>query len=727
MELLLMVPALILTQAGQVRAQAEGLRLVASGDLSGAEVALTQTITSAPNQKPTVSGLETEFAPGRPLALALRRYRAAFTPEGGGAAAFNNRAAVRVSLRNFEGALQDADQAILRSPDWGLPWVNAALAWLGKGDANKALASIKTAIDQGENTALAYAVLAEAEIEAGQLAAAREDLKVAADRDGTLPYLLTVRAKLLHRQSRVMEGERAFLQALSQVPRVTTDQFHTTGFKESRSSGGAVEEALLKVRQVGQVGESLYRVNAGLIRQQVEGRVNAYQGRNELGAVFGTATQGMLVGSFLDEFGGRPGGVGLILPSAPAQYGFQRSALALQKSLGLGAGGTLALQAAFRHNAVRIQPSAATSITTIQDDVLNLEAQLRQADWTAGAAWTQIKRKTDYVFPIYLIASPVEPLEQVTPNGTTVQGLIYALHRRKLSRFVELNAGPVLASRQGSSQVQALADLAVRLTDHKTVHLRTTPYLVTAASDLFPAAITSPPQANLVDQDRESVNGFNRDPFLPGVAGRFLRQELGLDQIVHRTLHVDTRLFRNELFQYFAQSVDPRLSSVLAVTRAVGPERALLATPISQGKATGLTQRVRWEATPKLSLGGSVTYQETRALIPVRSGVLKRLPHIPQWQGTLEAGLQVGQWNVAAEGFYVGKRPFVTTFVENPVFPPMSLASTARETAGLNLRLRGAVGSQFTVTLSALNLGRAQLYPGFATQTAYVLGLSRPF
>ena len=37
MELFLMIPALILAQTGPVQAQAEGLRLVANGDLVGAE------------------------------------------------------------------------------------------------------------------------------------------------------------------------------------------------------------------------------------------------------------------------------------------------------------------------------------------------------------------------------------------------------------------------------------------------------------------------------------------------------------------------------------------------------------------------------------------------------------------------------------------------------------------------------------------------------------------
>ena len=39
--------------------------------------------------------------------MALRQFRAAFTPEAGIAAVYNNRAAVRLVQRDFEAALKD--------------------------------------------------------------------------------------------------------------------------------------------------------------------------------------------------------------------------------------------------------------------------------------------------------------------------------------------------------------------------------------------------------------------------------------------------------------------------------------------------------------------------------------------------------------------------------------------------------------------------------------------
>jgi tetratricopeptide (TPR) repeat protein len=753
--------ALVASPQDPVLAQMLGLLLVAQGDMPGAEAAFTQAIENGPNQKATPTGLEDEVAASRPLGSALRQYRAAFTPEAGIAAAYNNRAGARICQRKFDIALPDCDQAAIRVLEWGVPWLNAAIAWTAKGNPEKALHAVKEAIALGENSAQAHAALAEAEIDAGQITRAREDLAIAEERDATLPYLRSVQVKLLQRRSRVRDAERAFLQGLAGSVTVATDQLVAPQFQEVRTGGGVIEQGHFRFKRWGQSPSnpkaSLYRVQLEGLQQQVEGVSNAYQNEYSGSFIVGDAKTGILMGSHRREAGGRPG-TSSVTPVVPNyQYGLTRTALILQKNVQMGNLGKLTLDATYRENQARLQPSSQPWVTTLQDKQVGGELQWVVGKWTSGAAWSQINRKTNYVTPSYLLVTPAEPLEQITPSGVTTQGLLYALHQQKLSPFIGLTAGPVYATNNKTHQLQAMADMAFRLTDTKTVHLRTTPHLVAAASDLFPAALAFPVQSNPITQDRDTVNGFNPDPLIPSTTGKTLAHELTFGQYVGKKLRLNTKLFRNELFQQFIQSGDPRFTSFLAVTRQAstvnGPTSGLVATPLPRGKATGLEQQVRLDILPNATLNLSARYQQTDTRLPIHNALgqvtseLRHIPFMPQWQGTVGADWRQNGWTVSAEGFYLGARPTATTaqntittttevLLGDPPRPTLQTqtttitrtqTSTAKATAGLNLHLQHAMGSGVSTTFSAYNLGRAQFYPNFPSRTAYTLGINIPF
>ena len=181
------------------------------------------------------------------------------------------------------------------------------------------------------------------------------------------------------------------------------------------------------------------------------------------------------------------------------------------------------------------------------------EARWDSPKLVAGAALSRISRSVDGAAPLLALATPVEPLEQLTPGGVTRQSLVYALYRQPLSEVATLSVGPVLAGNGKTQVLQPLADLALQVTRKQTVHLRTRPQLVTAASDLFPFAVVAPVQSNPIDQDREQASGFNRDPFLLGAGGKVLNQEVLLPTILKRGFRFSGSLFRRELSGLFAQ------------------------------------------------------------------------------------------------------------------------------------------------------------------------------
>ncbi|MBB6048416.1 TonB-dependent receptor [Armatimonas rosea] len=687
----------------------DGISLAAKSELEAAEAAFSKVIeTKAPRNVVTDAAI---FA-------SLRRYRTAFSDGNTPAAAYCNRAAVRVLRRNADGALADLDQAAANAPDWGLPYLNGALAWLLKGNAANALTLAKTALRLGEDSAQAYAVLAEAEVEAGQLAKAREDLALAEQRDPSLPYLLSVRAKLLSRQSRVVESERTYLQALSQATTVTSDLYGAAPWRRTESAGGILGEGLFRVRST----SSTLRVGAALIRQRVENNAQAFQSRSHAEITLGSPRAGFLIASALREEGGRPGSDSAVfsVPNTPGQkYHFDRLSLVAQRTQALHSG-KLTGQVAYRRSRVTLKPVSAPSHTAVADDQVVGEVRWDAPKLTAGAALSRIGRKVDGAAPLLALATPVEPLEQVTPGGATRQSLVYALYRQPLSELATLAIGPVLAGNGKTQVVQPLADLAVKITQKQAVHLRTRPQLVTAASDLFPFAVVAPVQANPIDQDREQASGFNRDPFLLGAGGKVLNHEAVLPTLLKRGFRFSGTFFRRELSGLFAQSVDPRLGSLIGLSRAVGPTKALVLTPVARARTTGLDQGVRTELGKSASAWLGARYQETT------------LPNVPKWQGALTLDWLSKGWSVTADAFYLGKRPTAITTARQIDQPGglmndlVTQRGVAEATAGTNLHLRRALAGGASASLSVYNLGGAQLYPNFSTQTTVIVGLSAP-
>jgi hypothetical protein len=230
-----------------------------------------------------------------------------------------------------------------------------------------------------------------------------------------------------------------------------------------------------------------------------------------------------------------------------------------------------------------------------------------------------------------------------------------------------------------------------------------------------------------------------------------------LGQYASKKLRLGTKLFRNELFQQFVQSGDPRFNSFLAATRQVnntdGPTSALVVTPLARGKMTGLEQDVRFDILPNATLNLSARYLQTDTRLPIHNALgqvtseLRHIPYMPQWQGTVGADWRQSGWTVSAEGFYLGTRPTATTSVAPVTTTTTVLAgdpprpttqtqttlvtrtqtSSARATAGLNLHLQHAMRAGVSTTLSIYNLGRAQFYPNFPSKTAYTLGVNVPF
>ena len=241
-----------------------------------------------------------------------------------------------------------------------------------------------------------------------------------------------------------------------------------------------------------------------------------------------------------------------------------------------------------------------------------------------------------------------------------------------------------------------------------------------AGNDLFPFAVVAPVQSNPIDQDRELASGFNRDPFLLGAGGKVLNHEVLLPMVLRHGFRFTSSLFRRELSGLFAQSVDPRLSSLIGLSRATGPNSALALTPIARARTTGFDQGVRADLGKSASVWLGTRYQGTN------------LPNVPKWQGALTLDWLHNGWSASADAFYLGTHPTAITTARRidsrtgVVNEVVTRTGTASATAGVNLHLRRALSAGMSASLSVYNLGGAQFYPNFGTQTTVIAGLSAP-
>lgn len=721
--------ALQATPESAVLHQLRGILLVALGRMAEAEAAFTHAIERGPQLRPTPSGLEPFLVRGKPLYEALVRQKAQLAGEAGIAAARNNRGAVRLLLRQLEGATEDTDQAAVLASDWGVPWGNGALIWLERGEPTKALESARQAQNLGEQSAWILAVLAESERQTGQLARAQEHLTQALERDATLPLALWVRSQVLAQQAKTRESERALSQALALSPETAAESRFVPRVGSFAGILGNQDEQHLDFLAQGVPGKTTYRVSGRGLRQRVEGRNNGDQSNASLEAIYGRRDGGTLLASFQSESGGRPGAVSSragVDTATDLRFAFQRTSLRYQHRLPEAQQGRFLVLAGLSQSLVEVQPTP----TLPRQRVLReetLQAELRwdsrkDTELQAGLALAQVDRQGERTGPFFS-SSPIEPSEQVLTNGKKQLGLAYALRRFSLTPNVTLTAGAVTGLGDASTSVQPLADLAIKVIGNESTHLRIRPRLSELATGLFPLAfLADAPQNNPIDRQEGTAHSFNRTPTLTDEKGRFLNSELALPRFGTTTRPIELALFQNRLDSVYTQATDARLAPGLALTpisRATARGiRSQVQVPLS--KTTSARLQVRFQETDAKIEGATYTEATYPAKLPQAAA---GLPNFPRWQAeALVEGTVGSGWKVGLEGAFVGKRPGAFTVRDTTSGELSTYLSTTPEAIGAHLHLVRSFGKQGALRVSIFNLGRANFYPGYPAQVTTVAG-----
>ncbi len=702
-----------------------GLLDIAVGNPRAAEQDFTQEIELAP--PPAATGLEEITFPGSPLYESLRKQKASVALGAGKAAALNNRAAARFLQGKLEEAIQDADEAAVVQGDWGTPWANGALILMELNRLPRAEASIRKAIELGERNARTFTTLAEIELRSGRMDRVKDDLDEALQRDPSYPFALLAKARFLRAQGKSRESERSFSQALSNGPIVSVESRFEPAAGEGLGLGGNATESHLKLFHHGLPNNRFgYRLLGQTDRQQVEGRSNGYQ-QADLGEMAVSGPFGTFWAAYHASSGGRPGATESIVgvtPRPDARFSFRQTNAAWQTRKAMSRAADVSFHVGYRTADVVVKPDSATpSFKPIHDEQWLGETRVdpkhgRRSETSVGFAYSDTMRSREG-------GSPIEPVEQVLPNGKTSQLTSYVVHRRPLTGPIELVLGGVYGGTTSYLRFQPVAQLGVKVSESRSVRLSVTPRINDAVSNFIPLDILADePQTNLIDRRLQTTDAFNRNPTLQGTRSRLLDFELGFGPDSEQSGAPETVLFHRRLNNLNTQGADPRLAT------------SLLLTPVGAGEATGIAERIRLDISNRWHVRLWASYQESRstidtptfaagpypAQVPMDPG---GIPNFPRFQGSLRFDWTNRDWNFGLEVQHIGSRQ--QAFTVNPGSGNVTYLTTASPATALNLFLNHRAGRNLAFTLGIFNLTKANFYAGYPGSTTGVFGYEYHF
>ncbi|MEA2554133.1 MAG: hypothetical protein QOJ65_2309 [Fimbriimonadaceae bacterium] len=693
-----------------------GVVELALSDATAAEKAFTGEIEAGPG-KTTPTGLN-----GTALTRGLRLLKAAIALDAGEAEAYNNRGAARMLLGRTDDATADTDRAATLRSDWGMPWVNGAQLALEADKPELAEKDLRLAMNLGEKTPLAFALLAESQFKLGRIERADDALKDAFDRDPSHPYALMLKAQMDTSRGRLREAERALAQALSAGPQVAVDSKLVRRAGEGSGLAGNPREGHLNLldRSFHGLG-SATRFQAYFNRQIVEGRSNGSQ-QSGVFELTHSSGLGALHGLHVNASGGRPGAESTVVnlsPSPNARHRFTQTQAMWLKPFTFGGNGTLWLHSSYRTADLHVK----TSSTDPMQETLKDSEWLGEFRYDVNLTATSLLQIGGTHATLRRSGAgprPIQPNEQVLGNGTTRVWTAYAINRRPLFGPVDLTWGAMAGGAAGSRQFQPLIDLGLRRGNGGAIHLRVTPRFNDSVSNLIPLdAVAENPQDNPIDRNLFTTTNFNRNPTLEGAKSKMIDIELQItgDQTVNT--RTETILFHRKLNDVNSQGADPRLATTLILT------------PVREGEASGIEQRYTRSLTDALTLRLLGRLQETRAdfvnptydvdkyptLVPKTGD----MPNFPKFQAIASLDYARGPWNASLVGVYFGERTAAVTRLVNNA--PSTFLRKAKAGANAHVLIQRKMSRQSTATLNIFNIGRANFYPGYPGDTTFVLGM----
>ncbi len=691
-----------------------GVRQLAKGDPRAAEQSFTHELELA-TEGAKLTGLETGTKlPALKTEIAL---------SSGKAAAYNNRGVARFLLGRFKESLEDFDQAAVLDGQWGVPWVNGAIANLELGQLDQSEKSARMAISLGEKSARVYTVLAEIELKSGLAQRAEDDVKQALDLDPTYPYALLARAEIKQRQGRSREFERSLVQALAGGAPVAADSQLTPSTGKGNALGGSFQESHIKLSQHGfSASGTGFRLNFQDDRQNIEGRSNADQ-QLTFGELVYSSGLGTIYTTHRSSGGGRPGAttslVG-ITPKPGARFDLRDTQALYLKVIPLSAKSNLWLHGSYRDTSVSEHlDTDSSSFYPLRDHQILGEMRLDFDTRTSvGYATTQIDRTG-------LGGTPIEPAEQLLPVGRTKAWTAYGLHTVSLGKKIDLTLGAMAGGAAGTAQVQPVADLAFKISPQHAIHMRVTPRINNAVSNLVPLdSLAENAQANLVDRQDWTTCVFGRYSTLDGPRTRALDFELSFAEVDEAKQKFETVLFHRSMRDINAEGADPRVAT------------ALQFTPITDGEATGIEQRARYDLGGNFTFRVTGTLQSSRATFtnttydatayPTLSQIpVNEMPNFPRLQGTMRLDYASGPWFGGLELNYVGIRK--TSLPGTSGGQDVSYVQTSPASAGVHLVLNRRLSQNSSFTLMVFNIGKAHFYPGYPGTTTGVFSYDYKF
>ena len=707
--------------------QVMGILQLANGDAVGAESSFDRAVAKGAADKPSPTGLEDLARPGTRLYEGLRLQKTAIALQAGAAAAHNNRGAARLLLGRTSQAVEDFDQASILAPEWGVPWINGALAAIDMEDYPLADKNARQAMALGEKNVRVFTAIAEAQLLLGRTDRAEDALKQAFEYDHAYPYALLVKARLDLSQGRTRDAERAMTQALAAGPAVAVDSRLEPRATLGSIFGGTAEEFHLQhLERAFRGNAGAFRLLLNVARQLVEGRRNADQLAG-LGGLTLASSAGVL---HLDHYqinGGKPGAIKPIVgigSNPEGDFRLNQSHALLLKSIPTGGASQLWLHLNHR--------TASVYLNT--DTTSNYTKSIGDKQWLGEARWDLVHGPETLTQIGVAYASlnrtgtggrPLEPSEQSLPAGSSKVWTAYIIHRHPLNPRMNLNLGAMAGGAAGNQQFQPLLDLAIRGSDSRSVHLRATPRFNDSISNLIPLdTVADTPQRNIIDRKDLSANLLNREPVVQGTRSRQQDFELTLNEAPTPQRSVETVIFNRRLNDINSQGGDARVATTLQLT------------PITEGMASGIEERVTLQLSSDWSMRVLLRYQETEAdfenptllqgayptPVPASS---RGMPNFPKYQAVASVDYARGRWVGRVVALYAGERPTAisTTLSGSPV----TYLGTAEPAFTGHFFLTYKVSPSSNVVLRVFNLGSAGFYEGYPGRITTVLGYDYRF
>ena len=649
-----------------------------------------------------------------------RRLLAPFVKSSSPYGLTHNKACLALLTGQYDKAAALFDQAASISPSSYLTWLGGALTQIKLGNLYQASVSLSVAdgLKRGIWNDLVQ----------GNLLLAQGDAKRALDisneilaKDDALPLALHIRVVALESLARARDADKSRLKLLILAPSALAQP--TSQSQRGSLFAGGNEERLLDLRASSITATSAFLVDASDYAQRIESRSNAQQTMGRIRLQYSQG-QTAAVMSTLRHYGQRPGTSVDEFASSGPQVGWFQTESNYAGISHSGRYGTFHLTS--EEDAIWTSNSSSPQMRLIRDQRNKVEYAVSNRPIQYGFSFYENIRTRLLDSDNRPLASPIEPSEQVLPNGGWRQGNFWAFTSQNLDSHFKTDLGLITTASGNKTVVVPYLNIGLKMPNAPQFTIK--PTTIDTGSDLMPDVMRGVPiQNNPIDRTQFAVQQQNRSTFLPGNQGRVVDYRLQLPW-KSQLIKTDSAIFHCTLDDVYIQGADPRTALALRLAA------------VSRASTTGFTQRVSWTSQTGIDYSISATYQNAigvarnalflksdfPTLVPSAD---RRLGNFPDWQLSLNAGknYQSGSINFRLEA--LGPRPFWQAKSVSDSSGTRDAVFVSRAPISVTGHVSGSykINADSRFRLDVFNLFRAQFYPGYAGGITVVSGLDWRF